>query len=104
MAKYSLFFFSIFLIFFQKFRKHGGSQEIKIVLGVPFRTYCVLGVLARTYCVLGVLARTQFNYLLLESSAPLRGASFYLLRRAQGPFRPTGDSGGRTDNGFKGVR
>ena len=36
-------------------------------------------------------------YIQLDSSAPLRGASFLLLRRAEGPFGPKGDSGGRTN-------
>ena len=48
----------------------------------------------------------------LESSAPLQGAFFQLLRRAEGLFWPKGDfagrtngqTDGRTDNGFKGVR
>ena len=37
------------------------------------------------------------NINILESSAPLQGASFRLLQRAEWPFGPKGDSGGRTD-------
>ena len=51
------------------------------------------------------------NINVLEGSAPQQRASFYLLRRTEGPFRPKGDSGGQTaeqtdkqtDNRFRGL-